>query len=99
MKILLRSLREETTCRERDCSVDGQWGAWSNWERCDQTCGGGIQTRSRLCDDPPPDDDGLYCVGGSGVESRVCAKNKCPLDGSWGEWLGWSYCSVSCGSG
>ena len=91
-------LREETGCNNAECIIDGQWGQWNRWEMCDVTCGGGIQTRQRDCDDPQPADSGEYC-GGSHVQSRTCAKMKCPIDGSWGEWLQWSFCSVSCGNG
>ncbi|TSY41753.1 Unconventional myosin-If [Bagarius yarrelli] len=32
--------------------VDGQWGAWSPWEECSRTCGGGVSSSVRHCDSP-----------------------------------------------
>ena len=34
-------------------SVIGNWGSWSVWS-CTKTCGGGVQTRIRHCNDPAP---------------------------------------------
>ena len=32
--------------------VDGQWGAWSPWNQCYPTCGGGVSKRVRQCNNP-----------------------------------------------
>jgi hypothetical protein len=42
-------LMQEAICNKGDCSVDGEWGQWTRWGTCDQTCGGGIQLRDRQC--------------------------------------------------
>lgn len=31
---------------------DGNWGSWSEYGQCSQTCGGGLQFRTRECDNP-----------------------------------------------
>ena len=41
------------------------------------TCGGGVQTRSRRCDSPPPAYSGVPCTGAK-TESRECNINPCP---------------------
>ena len=30
--------------------VDGSWGSWIKWSQCSQSCGGGTETRKRLCE-------------------------------------------------
>ena len=42
--------------------VDGHWGNWSNWTACSVSCGGGNQSRSRLCDSPLPEYGGSNCT-------------------------------------
>jgi len=32
--------------------VDGAWGAWSSWGRCSRSCGGGVASSHRNCDNP-----------------------------------------------
>ena len=67
-------------------AVDGQWGPFSNWSSCSQTCGGGVRTRQRECNNPPPSNGGLDCVG-SEVRQRRCNNDACPgeksINGSW----------------
>jgi hypothetical protein len=41
--------------------VDGEWGEWRHWT-CSVTCGTGIDTRTRLCDNPAPADDGNVLI-------------------------------------
>ena len=57
--------------------VNGGWGAWSNWETCPVSCGGGDQGRTRLCDNPAPQHGGDDCTG-SASESQRCNENPCP---------------------
>ena len=56
--------------------IDGDWGAWSDWEPCTAICGTGEQSRSRSCDSPPPSGGG-DCQG-DGQETRECNTHSCP---------------------
>ena len=58
-------------------SVDGNWGAWSNYGKCSKSCGSGTQLRRRSCDKPPMSNGGTPCDGSS-VERRVCSTRPCP---------------------
>uniref|UniRef100_A0A3P9P7Q8 Uncharacterized protein n=1 Tax=Poecilia reticulata TaxID=8081 RepID=A0A3P9P7Q8_POERE len=57
--------------------VDGAWSRWSDWTDCSKSCGGGIQSRRRLCDSPSPEGAGSYCEG-LGTEVRACNTDHCP---------------------
>lgn len=43
--------------------VDGSWSYWGPWEGCSSTCGIGLQSRFRKCDNPPPSSNGRLCLG------------------------------------
>ncbi|XP_053397599.1 sushi, von Willebrand factor type A, EGF and pentraxin domain-containing protein 1-like [Mercenaria mercenaria] len=61
-----------TTCGiEPDESV---WGAWSGWDSCSATCGGGKQARQREC---TLGTKGENCAGNQ-KEERECGENSCP---------------------
>ena len=57
--------------------VDGSWGSWLKWSECSKSCGGGTETRLRLCDSPAPAHGGKDC-GGESSEERKCNTNPCP---------------------
>ena len=57
--------------------VDGQWGPFGNWSSCSQTCGGGTRTRQRECNNPPPSNGGLDCVGNM-IQELSCNASACP---------------------
>lgn len=57
--------------------VDGRWTEWKAWSRCSVTCGGGTQTRSRTCTNPPPQHGGEDCTG-ENEEMRSCNEFPCP---------------------
>ncbi|XP_078661143.1 uncharacterized protein LOC144905377 [Branchiostoma floridae x Branchiostoma belcheri] len=48
------------------------WSLWSDWQPCSQSCGGGIQTRSRTCDKSV-----VESCEGVDRESRACNKFGC----------------------
>ncbi|XP_074858281.1 hemicentin-1 isoform X2 [Carettochelys insculpta] len=64
-------------CNADLCPVDGNWGAWQSWTRCSASCGGGEQTRMRLCTNPAPSHGGRPCPGDSSHLSR-CNVQACP---------------------
>ena len=57
-------------------SVDGQWSEWGAWSACTETCGGGTQTRTRLCNNPAPSNGGSDCTGDS-QQSQACNTDAC----------------------
>ncbi|POI27292.1 hypothetical protein CIB84_008960, partial [Bambusicola thoracicus] len=57
--------------------VNGNWGPWQTWSQCSASCGGGEQTRTRLCSNPAPLYDGHPCPGDSSQISR-CNSQACP---------------------
>ena len=66
--------------------VHGNWGEWTGFTQCNVTCGEGVHTRARLCDNPSPANGGSDCLksDGSGaresleIERRTCNKDTCP---------------------
>ncbi|XP_027560313.1 hemicentin-1 isoform X2 [Neopelma chrysocephalum] len=59
------------------CPVDGNWGHWQPWSPCSASCGGGEQSRVRLCSSPAPSNRGRPCPGDSSQISR-CNTQACP---------------------
>jgi len=55
--------------------VNGEWGDWRPWT-CSVTCGTGIDTRTRLCDNPAPANGGMNYTGPSS-ETRACVLPPC----------------------
>ncbi|XP_010131672.1 PREDICTED: LOW QUALITY PROTEIN: hemicentin-1-like, partial [Buceros rhinoceros silvestris] len=64
-------------CSAELCPVDGNWGQWQTWSQCSASCGGGEQTRLRLCSNPAPLNRGRPCPGDSSQVSR-CNTQACP---------------------
>ena len=56
-------------------TVDGDWFEWSQFSDCSATCGGGIMTRNRTCDNP--EFGGNDCVGES-TDTQNCGEIPCP---------------------
>ena len=57
--------------------VNGQWGFWSSWSACTETCGSGRTTRNRECNNPPPSNGGSFCDGAIG-QNKHCMVEFCP---------------------
>jgi len=59
--------------------LDGNWSPWSVWSSCSLTCGGGNQTQTRTCTNPPPSNGGKNCST-TNIESIVqpCNIQLCP---------------------
>lgn len=61
--------------------VNGNYTAWSAWEECSATCGGGIQQRVRTCSYPSPANGGKDCTAlGPAVETKDCNSQPCPSE-------------------
>ena len=63
---------------KKKLKIDGSWGAWSAWGTCSVSCGGGTQSRSRLCDSPAPSGGGAACPGSSS-ENSTCNNQICVI--------------------
>ena len=55
---------------------DGAWSDWSSWSACSADCDGGMQWRSRLCDNPQPMGEGSDCHGAE-REGKTCNTHSC----------------------
>ncbi|XP_075831993.1 A disintegrin and metalloproteinase with thrombospondin motifs 12 isoform X2 [Microtus pennsylvanicus] len=60
-------------------SIPGGWGRWSSWSHCSRTCGAGVQSAERLCNNPEPKFGGKYCTG-ERKRYRLCNVRPCRSD-------------------
>ena len=60
--------------------MNGYWSQWGAWGGCSVTCGGGIRSRSRACNDPLPTINekvkGSNCPSSS-IDIEQCTKPRC----------------------
>ena len=56
--------------------VDGEWGAWCSWSKCTVSCGEGVHSRTRLCNNPKPYNGGKTCAGLK-IETGYCNTEPC----------------------
>lgn len=84
---------EEEYCRDTpECPlvpVNGVWSDWAGWSTCTTNCNGGLQTRKRACDQPPPMKGGNTCPGNK-EEWRMCNTQVCgevTKLSPWTEWI------------
>ncbi|XP_073698478.1 A disintegrin and metalloproteinase with thrombospondin motifs 5 [Garra rufa] len=71
---------DKTKKRHYSTSNHGSWSSWGAWGSCSRTCGGGVQFAHRLCNNPPPRNNGRYCTGKRAVY-RSCNVTPCPSTG------------------
>ncbi|XP_060894534.1 A disintegrin and metalloproteinase with thrombospondin motifs 12 [Labrus mixtus] len=57
-------------------TVNGAWGQWSTWSFCSRTCGTGVQSAERECNNPKPEFGGKYCTG-ERKRYRTCNTKPC----------------------
>ncbi|XP_044000424.1 A disintegrin and metalloproteinase with thrombospondin motifs 12 isoform X1 [Gambusia affinis] len=81
------SCGEDKWCINGECvpsglrpeSVHGGWASWSEWSACSRTCGAGVQSAERDCDNPVPKHRGNYCLG-ERRRYRLCNTTPCQAD-------------------
>ncbi|XP_073935176.1 A disintegrin and metalloproteinase with thrombospondin motifs 14 isoform X2 [Castor canadensis] len=62
---------------EQTYGQDGGWSSWTKFGSCSRSCGGGVRSRSRSCDNPPPSYGGRSCSGPM-FEYQICNSEECP---------------------
>ena len=62
---------------QEDGRINGSWGEWSAFTDCSAPCGGGVTSRDRACDSPPPIGGGAECEGQAN-ETLACNDEICP---------------------
>ncbi|XP_067401591.1 A disintegrin and metalloproteinase with thrombospondin motifs 12 [Emydura macquarii macquarii] len=60
-------------------AINGGWGTWSSWSHCTRTCGAGVQSAERHCNNPEPQFGGKYCTG-ERKRYRMCNILPCRRD-------------------
>ncbi|KAG8552055.1 hypothetical protein GDO81_004395 [Engystomops pustulosus] len=61
---------------EQSYSQDGGWSSWSRFGSCSRTCGGGVRSRGRQCNNPTPAYGGRDCPGAT-YEYQMCNTEDC----------------------
>uniref|UniRef100_UPI004038E811 SCO-spondin-like n=1 Tax=Callospermophilus lateralis TaxID=76772 RepID=UPI004038E811 len=69
---------EEEPCLLPGCDRAGGWGPWGPWSSCSRSCGGGLRSRTRACDQPPPQGLGDFCEGPQ-AQGEACQAQPCPV--------------------
>ncbi|XP_018122012.1 A disintegrin and metalloproteinase with thrombospondin motifs 12 isoform X2 [Xenopus laevis] len=60
-------------------TINGGWGAWTPWSHCSRTCGAGVESAERNCNNPQPKFGGKYCTG-ERKRYRICNIQPCLKD-------------------
>lgn len=68
---------EDRVCFSRPCA-NGGWSSWTTWGTCSASCNGGLKSRQRICNNPPPSLLGRQCVGNS-IEYISCNNGLCQV--------------------
>eukprot|EP00930_Biecheleria_cincta_P096731 TRINITY_DN88536_c0_g1_i1.p1 TRINITY_DN88536_c0_g1~~TRINITY_DN88536_c0_g1_i1.p1 ORF type:complete len:1777 (+),score=234.93 TRINITY_DN88536_c0_g1_i1:51-5333(+) len=84
-----RPCGEQGPCKGQACELN----EWTKWTECSHRCGPGVTTRDRTVKSGGNCAQVLKEVQGCKVADCV------PQDCVWGEWVFWSTCSKTCGSG
>lgn len=101
---------QNRNCNTNSCpvSINGNWGQWSVFTSCSKSCGRGLQSRNRICNNPSASNGGLECMlttssnrARSENQERYCNAHRCPspIHGEWGQWSHYTSCSQTCGEG
>ncbi|KAJ8285717.1 hypothetical protein GJAV_G00030120 [Gymnothorax javanicus] len=56
--------------------VHGSWSSWSEFSSCSRSCGGGVTSRRRQCNNPRPAFGGKQCEGRD-TEAELCNRQPC----------------------
>ncbi|XP_033759595.1 A disintegrin and metalloproteinase with thrombospondin motifs adt-1-like [Pecten maximus] len=89
---------QTASCTLSACPIDGGWSSYGNWGSCSRSCGTGLRSRTRQCNNPSPANNGADCVG-STTSTEACNTQACPIDGGWSSWGSYGSCSVTCAGG
>ncbi|XP_029392628.1 A disintegrin and metalloproteinase with thrombospondin motifs 13 [Mus pahari] len=57
-------------------AVHGHWSSWGPHSPCSRSCGGGVITRRRWCNNPRPAFGGRACVG-EDLQAKMCNLQAC----------------------
>lgn len=58
--------------------VNGGWSLWGQFSECSVTCNGGTKFRTRICNNPTPDPEGIPCNTSEATEILPCSEQQCP---------------------
>lgn len=58
--------------------VNGGWSLWGQFSECSVTCNGGTKFRTRICNNPTPDPEGIPCNTSEATEIVPCNAQQCP---------------------
>eukprot|EP00929_Paragymnodinium_shiwhaense_P112282 TRINITY_DN80542_c0_g1_i1.p1 TRINITY_DN80542_c0_g1~~TRINITY_DN80542_c0_g1_i1.p1 ORF type:complete len:912 (+),score=204.02 TRINITY_DN80542_c0_g1_i1:163-2898(+) len=86
--------KETKSCNVKACPVDCI-GTWGQWEKCSQTCGGGVHVKPFIVKQQPAN-GGKACPAAN--KTQACKFVPCPVD-CQGTWEDWSSCTATCGGG
>eukprot|EP01012_Entosiphon_sulcatum_P049574 TRINITY_DN6820_c0_g1_i5.p1 TRINITY_DN6820_c0_g1~~TRINITY_DN6820_c0_g1_i5.p1 ORF type:complete len:1020 (+),score=28.13 TRINITY_DN6820_c0_g1_i5:698-3757(+) len=78
-------------CPDTKCTVT----AWSSYDSCTKSCGGGTHTRTRSILVRPTGNETCPVLS----ETTSCNTNSCPVDCVVSDWGTYSSCSLPCGGG
>ncbi|XP_056008481.1 uncharacterized protein LOC125664654 [Ostrea edulis] len=65
-----------TRCEKK--IANGGWSSWSQFSDCSVSCNGGTKVRTRVCNSPHPDPEGIPCNASEATEHASCNSEKCP---------------------